>query len=100
METVDEPTRHWTIKLHVEQPEPDLWCVTCSELPLFHVVGETEQNARENVRILLKKYLELNFSVVVNRIEFADEVGTLEPAILPSYMIAEVAKISGQSLRP
>ena len=99
MGTVNEPLWRWTMKLQVERHEPDLWCITCEELPLFHVVGETEENARDNVRMLLKRHLELNYNVKVERIDFADEVGTLESVVLPHYMIAEVARAGGQALR-
>ena len=97
-EILDEPHRRWTMKLQVEKYKSDLWCVTCPELPLFHVVGGTEKNTRENVRMLLKQYLELNYGVAVIRINFADEVGALQSAVLPAYTIAEVESVGGQSV--
>ena len=97
-EILDGPYRRWTIKLHVERHEPNLWCVTCPEIPLFHVVGETQEIARENVRILLKQYLELNYDVTVNKIDFADELGASQSAVLPAYTIAEVEGVGAQAL--
>ena len=98
MNMVHDSSCWWAIPLLVEQCETDLWCITSLELPLFHVVGETEENTRENARVLLKQYLERNYSVSVNRIVFADEVGTVEQVPLPAYMIAEVARTGDQPL--
>ena len=97
-ELLDESCRRWTMKLQAEKHKTDLWCVTCPELPLFHVVGETERNARETVLVLLKQYLELNYGVTVNRIDFADEVGASQSAVLPAYTIAEVESVGGHAL--